>query len=205
MSFLSQNCLRVMRWAEAEGLLLLNNDIPNNNSSSYNITTQLPAPGYTGAPARLCDMWMGTESQETVGIAPELYHEFCFPYYRDICEPVGMVYYGCCEPAHPFWDDISRYPHLKKVSISRWCDEKYVGDAMRGTNLVFSRKPNPNILGVDPVLDEAAWAAHIRETLDATKGVFTEFIVRDVYTVHGNLGKVKRAVEIAREEIGKYY
>jgi hypothetical protein len=30
-----------------------------------------------------------------------------------------------------------------------------------------------------------------------------EFIVRDVYTVHGNLGKPRRAVEIARREIDR--
>jgi hypothetical protein len=78
-----------------------------------------------------------------------------------------------------------------------------MGDALRGSNIVFSRKPDPNFLGVDVSLNEEAWAAHIRETLDATRGVFTEIIIRDVYTVHGNLDKARRAVEIARQEIGK--
>ena len=74
---------------------------------------------------------------------------------------------------------------------------------MAGTDIVFSRKPNPNFLSVDPVLDEDAWAKEIRETREATRGVQTEFIIRDVYTVHGNLGNAKRAVEIARTEIGR--
>ena len=41
-----------------------------------------------------------------------------------------------------------------------------MGDALRGTEIVFSRKPDPNFLSVDKTLDEDAWAAHIRETLD---------------------------------------
>ncbi len=121
------------------------------------------------------------------------------------CEPLGLLYYGCCEPVHSFWDDISQLPHLKKVSISRWCDQRVVGEALQGTDIVFSRKPNPNLLGVDVALDEDGWAAHTRESLEAAPGVFMEFIVRDVYTVHGNLDKPRRAVELARREIDRHY
>ena len=133
-----------------------------------------------------------------------MFHEFCAPYYRDVCEPVGLVYYGCCEPAHPFWDDLKDLPHLKKISISRWCDERFMGEALRGTDIVFSRKPDPNFLSVDVALNEEGWAASIRNTLDATRDVAVEFIVRDVYTVHGNLDKPRRAVEIARREIDRH-
>ena len=154
---------------------------------------------------RQSDLWNCSNSQETVGVSPRMFHEFCFPYYRDVCEPMGLLYYGCCEPAHPFWDDIRQLPHLKKVSISRWCDQAFMGEALRGTEVVFSRKPDPNFLSVDKTLDEDAWAGHIRETLDATRGCFVEFIVRDVYTVHGNLNNARRAVEIARREIDRRF
>jgi hypothetical protein len=204
MGFLRDNALRVMRWAEGKGLLRLNNGNQDSFGSSYNFTTRLPAPGYKGGPARLCDMWGASNSQETVGISPAMFHEFCFPYYRDVCEPVGLLYYGCCEPAHPFWDDIRQLPHLKKVSISRWCDQAFMGEALQGSGVVFSRKPNPNYLSVDARLDEEAWAAHIHETLEATRGVPVEFIVRDVYTVHGDLGNPRRAVEVARREIDRF-
>jgi len=205
MAFLRDNALRVMHWAEGEGLLRLNNENQDSFGSSYNFTARLPGPGYDGGPVRLRDMWGSTNSQETVGISPRMFHEFCFPYYRDVCEPVGLLYYGCCEPAHPFWDDIRQLPHLKKVSISRWCDQALMGEALQGTGVVFSRKPDPNFLSVDERLDEGAWAAHIRETLQATRGLFVEFIVRDVYTVHGDLNNARRAVEIARREIDRHY
>jgi hypothetical protein len=205
MAFLRDNALGVMRWAEGEGLLRLNNRNQDSFGSSYNFTNQLPNPGMNDGVVRLHDMWGATNSQETVGISPKMYHEFCFPYYADICEPVGLLYYGCCEPAHPFWEDIRQLPNLKKVSISRWCDQTFMGEALQGTEIVFSRKPDPNYLSLDVKLNEDAWAAHIRETLEATRGVRVEFIIRDVYTVHGDLNNARRAVEIARREIDRHY
>ena len=98
-------------------------------------------------------------------------------------------------------------PNLKAVSISPWADQAFMADVLKGTGMVYSRKPSPNFLGVDEVLDEAAWSGHIRETLDVTvpAGVPTEFVVRDVYTVHGNLDKAARAVELARREIDTFF
>jgi len=203
MAFLRDNALRVMRWAEAENLLCLNNG-NQHMASSFDFTTQLPAPGFDPERVRLCDMWGAANSQETVGVAPEMFHEFCAPYYHAVCEPLGLVYFGCCEPAHPFWGDLGRLPHLKKISISRWCDERFMGEALQGTGIVYSRKPNPNFLSVDETLDEGAWAAHIHDTLEATRGVALEFIVRDVYTLHGNTNNARRAVEIARQTIATH-
>jgi len=206
MAYLRDNALRILRWFESNGILQLNNGNQISFGSSFNFTTRLPAPDYKKDDVvRLCDIWGASNSQETVSISPEMYHEFCFPYYRDVCEPMGLLYYGCCEPAHPVWDDIRQLPHLKKVSISPWCDQKFMGEALQGTDIVFSRKPDPKYLGIEVKLDEEAWADHIRETLDATRGVHVEFIIRDVYTVHGNLDKPRRAVEIARREIDDHF
>ena len=203
MAYLRDNALRMMRWAEEEGLLRSNSGNQVSFGSSYNFTTGLPAP--EGRPARLSDMWGCANSQETIGVSPEMYREFCFPYYRDACAPMGRLYYGCCEPVHPFWEDIRRLPNLKKVSVPRWCDQRLVAGALQGSDIVFSRKPDPNFLSVDRTLNEDAWAAHIRETLEVAHGVRMEFIIRDVYTVHGDLGNARRAVEIARREIDRYY
>lgn len=209
MAYLRDNCLRVMRWAESEGLLRVNNTYQDSFGSSYNFNNQLKASGPVapdgGRVARLSDMWGAANSQETVGISPEMYHEFCFPYYRDIAAPMGLLYYGCCEPCHPFWEDIRNYPHLRKVSVNRWTNERFVGERLRGSPIVFSRKPDPNFLGVDVRLREDAWRSHIKDTLEASRGVLLEILIRDVYTVHGDLAKVRRAVDIAREEIDRHY
>ncbi len=197
MAYLRDNRLAIMRWAESEGLLIPNNGNDIVVGSNYGFTKHLPAPGHKPGTTRLCDMWGAANSQETIGISPAMFHEFCFPYYRDVCEPLGRLYFGCCEPASPLWNDIQKLPHLRKVSISRWCDERFMGEALQGTDIVFSRKPDPNFLSVDVALNEETWAMHIRQTLEATHGVFLEFIIRDVMTVHGNLAKPRRAVDIA--------
>lgn len=205
MAYISDNALAIYRWAESEGLLIVNNGNQDSFGTSFNFTHLLPAPGYKGGPARLCDFWAKTNGEETVGISPEMYKEFCLPAFQKFCEPMGLVYYGCCEAVHTIWDHVKQVPNIKKVSISAWCDVRYMGDALRGSKIVFSRKPDPHFIGVDVELDEAAWSAYIRETLEATKGVFTEFIFRDVYTVHGNINKMRRGVELAKKEIAKYY
>ncbi len=54
---------------------------------------------------------------------------------------------------------------------------------------------------------ELAELPEIRSTLDATAGkaLNLEFVVRDVYTLHGDVGKARRAVELARQEIDLRY
>ncbi|MFW5856379.1 MAG: hypothetical protein ACOCX4_00755 [Planctomycetota bacterium] len=208
MRLLCDNALRMCKWAEAEGLLVLNNENQCTCGTCYNWTTLLPKREVAPGAVRLSDMWAGMDSQETVGVSPELFHEFCFPYYRELAELFGLVYWGCCEPADPIWEtSLRRLPNLKAVSISRWADQDFMAEALDGAGIVYSRKPDPNLLGVDPKLDEAAWANEIRTTLRALEGKTAplQFVVRDVYSMHGDLAKPRRAVEIAREEIDRIY
>ena len=47
---------------------------------------------------RLKDMWGFAERQETLGISPEMFREFIFPYQNGILERFGLNCCGCCEP-----------------------------------------------------------------------------------------------------------
>ena len=208
MALLRDNAINVSRWAEKEGLLVLNNGNQCTCGTCFNFTTLLPKHDVAPGQVRLSDMWGVMDSQETVGVSPELFHEFCFPYYKELADMFGLVYWGCCEPADPLWESsLSKLPNLKAISISRWANQRYMAEVLDGTGIVFSRKPDPNLLGVDVVLNEEAWAAEIRETLEIIDGknIPLEFVVRDVYSMHGNLNKPARAVEIARQEIDKFY
>jgi hypothetical protein len=208
MEYLRDNAIAMSRWAEREGLLELNNGNQCTCGTCFNFTTLLPRGEVEPGKIRLSDMWGVMDSQETVGVSPKLFHEFVFPYYRDIADMFGLVYWGCCEPADPFWEaSLQHLPNLKAISISRWADQHYMADALTGRGIVYSRKPNPNLLGVDEGLDEGAWASEIRSTLEITseKGIPVEFVVRDVYTMRGNLGKARRAAEIAQGEIDRFY
>lgn len=207
MSLLRDNALRMSKWAEAEGLLMLNNQNQCTCGTCYNFTTLLPKTPVAPGQVKLCDMWGVMDSQETVGVSPELFAEFIYPYYHELAQMFGLVYWGCCEPAHPVWNSLRRLPNLKAISISRWCDQEFMAQELAGKNIVYSRKPDPNLLGVDVVLNEEAWTAEIRNTLQITadKNIPVEFVVRDVYTMHGDLNKPRRAVELARAEIAKFF
>lgn len=88
MAYLSDNALAIFRWAESEGLLIVNNGNQDSFSTSFNFTHLLPAPGYKGGPTRLCDFWAKTNGEELVGISPEMYKEFCLPSFQKLCEPM---------------------------------------------------------------------------------------------------------------------
>lgn len=81
----------------------------------YNFTTILPRQVVEPGQVKLTDMWAVMDSQETVGVSPELFHELIFPYYQDLAGMYGLVYWGCCEPVDPIWgNSISELPNLNK-------------------------------------------------------------------------------------------
>ncbi len=152
------------------------------------------------------DVWGFMDSQETVGISPDMYEEFIFPCYKTISSQYGLLSYGCCEPVHPIWDRcISRLDNLRKVSISPWCDEEFMGERLQGGKVIFHRKPSPNFLSFGAGLNEDAVRAHIDKSLLAARGCRMEITQRDVYTINKDIGKARRYVEIIREEIEKHW
>ena len=151
--------------------------------------------------AALKDLWLYTDSQETSGVSPEMYKELVFPSYKRLMERFGLVSYGCCEPVNAIWDDcLSQVKNLRKVSVSAWCDEEFMGERLRGTGITYLRKPPATILGMDtPVLDEEETLKCFRKTAKAARGCKLEIPQRDVYRVGHSAEKVRRYVELARQ------
>ena len=170
-------------------------------TKTFAFTDELPGPDVAARrPLTTHDVWGFLDSQETTGISPDMYAEFIYPYYRRIAEQYGMLSYGCCEAVDPVWDKcLHEIPNLRKVSISPWCNEEMMGERLRGTNIVYHRKPTPNILGTEVVLNEDAVRACVTKTMNAARGCEIEFSQRDVYTVHNDMAKVRRYVELIRE------
>ncbi|MFW5788087.1 MAG: hypothetical protein ACOCV3_07450, partial [Halanaerobiales bacterium] len=187
-SFINDEILSFVRWQEEEGLLTLNNGNDYAGSGSYGFTDELPTETCKkSGEIKPKDLWLNMNSQETVGVSPEMFGEFIFPYYYELAQKFGLVYYGCCEPVHDIWDDyISKLPHLRKVSISPWCDEEYMGEVLQDADVIYSRKPSPNYIGVGE-FDEAAFTEHITHTLKAAKDCSLEIIFRDIYSLNGQL------------------
>ena len=68
MAFLRDDHIAYAEWLEREGLLSLNNENDYVGSGSYGHTHHLPQKDWKpGDKVRLKDLWVLSESQETVG------------------------------------------------------------------------------------------------------------------------------------------
>ncbi len=198
MKFLRDDHLAYAEWLEREGLLTLNNENDYIGSGSLGYTRDLPRPGLAAdRPARLRDLWVLLESQETVGVGPEQFAEFIFPYQLSLAEKFGKCYYGCCEPVHTRWHVLQRLPNLARVSVAPWADEAFMARAA-GRAVVYSRKPNPALISTGR-FDADAIRADLRRTLAAARGCRLEIIMKDVHTLNGEPARLPRWVELARE------
>lgn len=199
MKFITDDLIRFLRWQEENDLLFVNNGNDYMGSGSFCFTHELPRSDSSDA-VKSTDLWGHINSQESVGISPGMYKEFMYPYYAKIAEQFGLVYYGCCEPVHDIWDNCLQYlPNLRKISISDWCNEEIMAERLSDSTVIYSRKPSPNYIGVGKELDEEAFRQYIQKTIDLTRNCKVEFIFRDIYSLNGNIEKVKRAVDIVRE------
>jgi hypothetical protein len=205
MKYLHDDHAAFAEWLERNGLLTLNNENDYTGSGSRGHVRELPREGCppvkaetASRPARTKDMWLLLESQETVGVGPELFEQFVFPWQLDLASRFGLVYYGCCEPVHSRWHVISRIPNLRSVSVSPWADEAFMAEALAG-KYVYSRKPNPAQVSTD-VFNEDALRADIRKTFNTARGCDIEIIMKDVHTLKGHPERLARWVQLCREE-----
>ena len=204
MTMLSDDYVELWKLVEEKNGVYPNNFNTGVPQGTYGFSTELPHR--KSAPYTLEDVWGYMDSQETSEISPDMYHEFFFPYYKKISERFGLFNYGCCESVSAIWEkSVSNYNNLRKVSISPWCDEEYIGNQLRGKKIIFHRKPFPNYLAIDKVFDDEAFSAHIRKTLEAAKGCYFELSYRDVYSLQGELYRGKHVYETIQKCIDKWW
>jgi hypothetical protein len=201
MKFLHDDHLNYAKWSEAEGILTPNTT-GGYGSGGLSYTTDLPSKNYVpGTSATLKDRWVLLESQETVGVGPELFEEFIFPYHKSLAQHFGLVYYGCCEPVDNRWPIIKQLDNLRVVSISPWANQALMAERL-GQNYVYARKPNPSMISTD-TFDEQTIRKDIRSTLEVAADQPLFFIMKDVHTLNHEPQRAARWVEIAREEISR--
>lgn len=201
MSRIADDYIRYFKYLESNKYLMPTVDFQGVGQGTWAFTNELKKDG----DLKTTDLWGFMDSQETVGVSAEMFKEFIFPCYEKISHMFGLLSYGCCEPVDAFWSMIKTLPNLRKVSISPWCNQEFMANELRGSKVIFHRKPSPNYLGVGKNLDEEAFRAHISETIKTAKGCKLEITQRDVYSVNHDVSKVKRYVEIIREEIAKFW
>ena len=199
MQFIYDDFTAYGEWLEKEGLFTFNNENDYIGSGGMGYTKDLPNDE-TSSIGR-SDLWALVESQETVGVGPDQFEEFIFPYQEKIAAQYGLCYYGCCEPVNSRWHVLKRIKNLRSVSVSPWADQEFMAEAL-SSEYVYSRKPKPTMISTRE-FDEEAIRKDIRFTLDVAGGCNIEFLMKDVHTLDGKPERLARWIEIVREEIQK--
>lgn len=197
IAFLRDGHLAKLDFLEQNGLLSLNNDGTYVGSGGFGWTHELPQAGFDDR-VRTCDMWGFAESQETVGVSPQMFAEFIFPYQVPILERFGLNCYGCCEPLDKRWHVVEQVPNLRRVSVSPWADHVKMAEMLRD-RYIYSMKPRPVDLAMES-FDEDRIRVDLREVLHVTRDCRVEVIMKDNHTIRNDPNRVIRWVRIAREE-----
>jgi hypothetical protein len=199
MTFLRDENLAMLDMLEKQNLLTLNNSGDYHGTGGYAWTDELPQPGFDGH-VRTMDMWGFCESQETVGVSPQLFEEFIFPYQLSLLERFGLNIYGCCEPLDARWDIVKRIPRLRKVTVSPWSDDEVMAEQL-SDKYVYCKKVNPALIST-AAIDEGAIRKELRKAFDSAKryDCRVEVLMRDVMTLACNPQNAVRWVQLAREE-----
>ena len=202
MAFLRDDLMQLLDRFEDERVLSLNNEDDYVGSGSIGYTDELPGRADVLAQegeSAVCvhDLWGLSESQETVGVSPQMFEEFVFPYQEPIIRRFGLSYYGCCEPLHGRIQIVKRLPNLRRVSVSPWCDQEVMAEAL-GRDYIYCRKPKPTLIST-PVWDEEMIREDVRETLRVAGHCPLEFAMKDVHTLCNQPWRLGRWVDLARE------
>jgi hypothetical protein len=202
MAFLRDSKLQMLNFLEKNNLLALNTGGTYVGSGGFGWTKQLPQSDFNPKNIRTMDMWGFSESQETVGISPEMFEEFIFPYQLPIMERFGLNCYGCCEPLDIRWNVVKKFPRLRRVSTSPWANREKMAEYL-SNQYVMSLKPSPTPLAMSSI-NEAAIRAEIRKDLHITRDCQVELIMKDNHTLGNNPMNAVRWCRIAKEEAGAF-
>lgn len=187
---------------EAKKLLLPTNGICGISQESFAFTDELPDDNVT----RTNQCWGFLESQESVGVSPDMYGEFVYPYQDRLAKRFGLLSYGCCEGVDCLFEKyLSKWEHLRKLSVSPFNDERKVGEYLRGTRIVYYSKPRAEFVTNPGPLDEAALRKYFKYVCECASGCLFEMAQREVGTIFGDSERGRRYVQIAKECIREYW
>ncbi len=197
MTVLRDGTLSMLDQLEEKNLLALNSDGTYVGSGGLGWTAELPQSDFNSQ-VRCKDIWGFGESQESVGVSPDTFAEFVFPYQEPILKRFGLNCYGCCEPMNQRWHIVKQIPNLRRVSVSPWADKTLMAQQLQD-HYIYSLKASPTDLALDS-FDEKHIRKELREVLLATRDCHVEIIMKDNHTIRNDPQRVIRWVQIAREE-----
>jgi hypothetical protein len=203
MTFLRDDHMNYITWVEREKLLSPDNENDYTGSGGVAYTDELPGSSEpVPKPVTLHDVWGFGESQETVGISPQQFAEFVLPYQIPLLTKFGLNSYGCCEGMERRIDMVmEKVPNVRRVSVAPLANQEVLAAKLAG-RAVFSRKVDPVKVCVG--FHEESIRRELRQTLALAGKGSLEFILKDTHTVQNEPWRLRRWVEIAREEVDSY-
>jgi hypothetical protein len=202
MEMATQVYERYYDFLEEQGLLLATNGFSPLAQETFSFTNELPTEGVT----RTSECWGFLESQETTAVSAQLFGEFVFPYQQRLVDRFGLLSYGCCERVDAIWPDyLSRWPKLRKLSVSPFNDERRIGEFLRGSRVVYYSKPRAEFVTCPGPMDERALKDYFKGVCEAASGCLFEIAQREVGTIFGDFERGRDYVRMAREAVDSYW
>lgn len=192
---------RCYDFLEREGLLLPTCGLSPLSQESFAFNHELPTDSVTST----TQCWGFLESQETTAVSPETFEEFVFPYQDRLAKRFGLLSYGCCERVDAILPYLLRWKNLRKLSVSPFNKEEQVGEALRGTNVIYYSKPRADLVTTPGPMDEDALRRDFKRICEAASGCLFEIAQREVMTLRGDVARGRRYVEIAKECVAQYW
>ena len=197
MRFLTADLEQYLDQLEQAGLLWYNNGSNLVGSGHCGLTRDLPSAEHPVEKVTAAALWGLAESQETVGISPEMFAEFIWPYQKQLLQRFGLGYYGCCEPVNERLHSIREAGNLRAVSVSPWADVEQCANELQD-KYVLCHKVNPSYFCLN--FNETELRRELRRRLEVCRGLHNVFVLKDTHTVQHEPERFTRWVEIAREE-----
>ena len=166
--------------------------------------SDLPSKDFDPAHVTAADCWGRSTAQIFASVSPEMHEEFEIEYMKEVMEPFGLVYYGCCEPLHDKIDIVEKLPHLRKISITPWADVDVAAEKI-GKKYVLANKPQPSNLST-PHLDKQVIKDELSHVLAACKrnSCSVDIVLKDISSIGRNLQNLIDWEQTAMELVKSY-
>ena len=159
---------------------------------------ELPDPAPNSHGARLKDLAYFSHAQEFEAVSPAQHQAFLLDYQMPVMELFGKITYGCCDTLDTKLEILRKIPNLAKIVSGPLSDPACYPEGF-GDDCVISWRPLGSIIATGR-FDEDLQRKQIREGLEKLRGCQVEVHMHEPMTVQGDVSRISRWAQIAREE-----
>ena len=164
---------------------------------------ELEWPKANSGPRRRKQLWACCMAQELTGVSPAFHDEFMLQYQIPIMQEFGLISYGCCEDLTGKIDILRQIPNLRIIACTPSADPKRIAGQV-GTDYIISYRPSPTNM-VCGEFNQDKIRRLLREDLCNMRGTHMQINLKDIETVDGDLSRLKRWTQLARETIDEVW